>query len=435
MIALLSFISPIIFSALLIHRLLPSLHLTEKLGLGYLFGYGGLTLLLFGFGTINLSLSGGLATVLTIFFLITSLILYLTSPKTKVKKTPKWQPQEKLLLGAILLLGLAALLYSFWGVVSTWDALTLYDFRARRIVESGGFSLAANLQGSYFFGYPLHTSLSHVWLYLTGWTSPLIFYVSTYLSLLLVVYGRLRSEQGRMATLLGVFMLALAPHYFWHSQIAYTNLPYSTFIGLGTIYCYAYARSGKLSYLLISSLLTGLSTWVRSVEPFWLVNLGTLVLAIVFNRQYLSLIIPLTIILPIERVWKLYKAIAQSSLAESSLAQIVSTTQTITQTAQSEAGLSILTMSAQYFFTHALRPYAPVIILFLLTLLIKSVSRSREWWLEFQVASYYLLAYLGTFVFATSQSYWQQIPGSLERMMMFVSLPIIYGFIRGYKKV
>lgn len=413
-------------------RLTNSLHFGERLALGNLLGWGIFTFVLFLINITGVSLTGSNMGLTLALLLSLSVMIKRSKPAKNLKKKHNWTKLEKILfviLGVIL--GIV-LVNGVWGVVNTWDALTLYDFRSLRILETGSIAQSALIQGDYFYSYPLFTSLSHVWLYSLGLSSPMIFYAGIYLSLVTVFFFRLRKSVSRTLALVGALMLAIAPHYFWHAQIPYTNLPYSAFLGLGAVYI----LSGMP---IVGALLTGLSAWTRSVEPFWIANLLILVGMGIWRKDYLRTIFSLIVITPFERAWKIYVAHIHNVATANPVAQVVSTTKSIALDVASSSSspdkISIFADSLQFFIANAVRPYLPILILFSLSIALKIYRKSNNWWGELLVLMYFGIAYAGTYIFASSQPYWNEIPGSLERMMMFISIPTMYSFILNIKTI
>jgi hypothetical protein len=365
-----------------------------------------------------------------LYFFVKRFIPYDSKPQGE-----NWKKLDYCILGLIIILLGVVIINGLWNVVSVWDALTLYDFRALRIVETGSISQAATIQGDYFYSYPLFTSLAHVSLYLLGLKSPMIFYSLLFASFISVFYGLLRRSTSRTLSLFATLLLVIAPHLFWHAQIAYTNLPYTIYLGLGAIYIIEYYRTGKRTDALLGALLTGLSIWVRSVEPFWMVNILVLLGVTLYKRRYLDSILSLFIFIPLERVWKTYIAVARGMVAENPIGQVTNAVSSIVSSNPSSISTVPLIEIITYFLSYAVRPLSPVLILFFVGIAYKLSTRKKEWVGEIMLIGYYTIAFYGTYVFSYSQPYWRDIPGSLERMMMFISPIIIFIFAQVFTQL
>ena len=403
----------------------------------FLLGSGFVTLSLFIMNWLGVPVSL-LSLALSVTIFASLYLLYKRFvPKDPVRQKEAWSKVDYFFLTIIILLLLVVMINGLWGVVSTWDALTLYDFRALRIVETGSIAQSAQIQGNYFYAYPLFTSLAHVSLYLLGLTSPMIFYALLFTSFVFAFYQLLHRTLSRAWALFGSLLVIIAPHLFWHAQIAYTNLPYTIYLGLGAVYILEYARTGNRRDALFGAILTGLSTWVRSVEPFWLINIFTLLLITLSKQKFFDFLLSLVLFIPLERVWKVYVAMAHNVVAPTALGQVTNAVKTVatvvTNTTVSTSISKPIYPVITYFFANAVRPFVPVLALFALGIFFKVIHKSRAWLGEFMVFSYYCVAFYGTYIFSISQSYWDDIPGSLERMMMFISPIIIYNLFISIK--
>lgn len=413
----------------------PKRSLLENLSYGYLIGWPLFTLSLFLGNLLGLSFGLSPSTLLILVLILVVLVLryLLRVPRKFNLAVPNWssfKSLDRVLLSAVLLSIVVLVVIDLYGVVSDWDAITLYDFRAQMFAQYGGMSEAITAQGGYFYSYPLHTSLVHAWYYILGLVSPMTYYAGLFISFITVFYYSIRRFSSRTKSLIATLMLIVSPHLFWHAQIAYTNLPYSIYLGLGTIFIFSYSRSHLRSDALFAAIFTGLSLWMRSVEPFWLINIVVLLGLTLWRRQYLDTLLSLIIFVPLERVWKLFTAFSQgSSSAGNIVSQATGTLSIVTSQA------SVLPVVIPYFLHNAVKPFASVILLLGIMVAYKIFTRSRDWLGEFMVAGYFALAFYGTYIFALTQPYWNQIPGSLERMMMFISIPIIYIFTYSTKRL
>lgn len=414
----------------------PMRSLLENLSYGYLIGWPFFTLSLFLGNLLGLNFSRDESTIIilvlvSIMFLITRIFSKSSELPIHTKfTTDKFTITDYLIIQIIIMLLLSSYISDIYRVVSDWDAITLYDFRAQMFAKYGSMSEAITAQGGYFYSYPLHTSLVHAWYYILGFVSPMTYYAGLFISFITVFYYSVRRFSSRTKSLVATLMLIASPHLFWHAQLAYTNLPYSIYLGLGTIFILSYSRSHLRSDALFAAVFTGLSLWMRSVEPFWLINIVVLLGLTLWRRQYLDTLLSLIIFVPLERVWKLFTAFSQgSSSAGNIVSQATGTLSIVTSQA------SVLPVVIPYFLHNAVKPFASVILLLGIVVAYKLLTRSRDWLGEFMVAGYFALAFYGTYIFALTQPYWNQIPGSLERMMMFISIPIIYIFTYSTKRL
>lgn len=399
-----------------------------RLALSYLIALPLLTLLMFGSNLLGLPLTKTNVLILLGITLLPLIYLYPRLPHFHPPTTSSFSKLSKVLKVIIISLLTIVLINDSYRIVGEWDSLTLYDFRAQRIVETGSIAKAAEIQGSYFFSYPLFTSLFHAFMYLLGFGSPMLLYGLIFVSFISIFYSLLKSRVGESLALVGSLLLILAPHLFWHAQIAYTNLAYTSYLSLGALFLVNYHSNKNSLYAMLGMFLTGVSVWVRSTEPFWLGNLILFLFSTLSSFRLLDTLSGLLIFYPLQQLWKRYVAAAFHPLG-STFSQIQGSIQTVATAATSPNYYQLITESLLFYASSVIRPYAPVLLLFFVSLLILVTKRKFNFLLPALILFDLTIALVGTYTFAISQPYWREIPGSLERMMMFISPLIIYLFI------
>lgn len=402
-----------------------------RLALSYLIALPLLTLLMFGSNLLGLPLTSSNAFILLALTLLPIVFLYPRLPllPASIPSSSKLNTVLKVTVVSLLVI---VLFNDSYRIVGEWDSLTLYDFRAQRIVETGSIAQAAQIQGSYFYSYPLFTSLFHAFMYLIGFNSPMLIYGLIFVSFITIFYHLLRSRVGESLALLGSLLLILAPHLFWHAQIAYTNLAYAAYLSLGALFLLNYHTNKNSLYAILGMFMTGVSVWVRSTEPFWLGNLILFLFATLTSFRLLDTLSGLLIFYPLEQLWKRYVTAMFHPLG-STLSQIQGSVQTVSTAVTSPNYYQLMTESLVFYASSVIRPYAPVLLLFFVSLVIQVTKRKFNFLLPALILFDLSIALVGTYTFAISQPYWREIPGSLERMMMFISPLIIYLFISNLK--
>ncbi len=422
------FIVPL-FGYLITSAIWQKKSLLENLAYGYLIGWPLFTLALFianllglRFATIESSLV--LSSLLFIVIILRFIFRVPLNPNQHKINFYALTRLETVIFITIALLLITIFINSLYAIVVDWDSLTLYDFRARLFAQYGGMQEAIRAQGSYFNSYPPHTSLVHMWYYLLGFHSPMTYYGGLLISFVTAFYFSARRVSSRTISLLSSLMLVLAPHIFWHSQIAYTNLPYTVSLVMGTILIVEWVRTNKFSNLALGALLTGISVWIRHPEPFWMTNLLIVVAVSIYKRKP-WLILPYSIIFfPFERIWKVFVAGLAGASASGSLSEVSGGLATVTKL----SNMSVIMDVIQYLATTVARPYAPAFALFGFMILLKYLQRDKFWVAEFIVITNLALLSAGTLIFAMTQPYWQEIPGSLQRVSMIFTPLILYSF-------
>lgn len=300
----------------------------ERVGLAYGLGLGWLTFIMFLLSWARVSL--GVSTVAAAIALpAVFLLLYkrralpLTIPShlkvalTVFKRARSLRVGQTILVLALLLfITSSAVVATYWPVYS-WDALSLFDFRGRVLFPELG---VRGLKEAYYAHYPFLTSLGHTWLYRMGAANPKLMYPLFYLSLLLGFCGCLKRECPSLLSLAWSTVLVCTPIVYRQSTIAYTNLPFTFYYGLGTIYLCQWFSSRKRDSLVLSAVLLALSLWTRPAsEVLVFVNFTVVVAFCLSKRDWVD---PFVFVLPVLLIylpWILYQ---KYGLAELSIGEI-----------------------------------------------------------------------------------------------------------------
>lgn len=440
MLVIIAMLLIVLFGFLLVVILIPKMGFIERIGASFLLGLGIYTFLMFCYSTLGIRITF-ISTFLSLLILNILLLFLNRILKRKLnlgisdfinsfRQSPLIVKIAVILLG---LIGLMSLLFTLYYPVYIWDALALYDFRAKVIAETGYFSQIAN-NYFYFSQYPLLTSLSHTIVYLFGGNNPQFIYSLLYISFLFVFYGALREFASRKVSLLTTILLSSAPELFEHSTFAYTNLPYVIYITLGTIYMFIWIVKQKpVGYLILAGLLTGLSTWSRSSEPFWAVNLLIIFAYSLFKyrKHILSPIWYCLSFFPIKWIWlKVYYSVMGTSNSTMSFvaSELMGMKNSLFQYGFNFKRMIEVTI---FIYEKVVLTWYPLLLVFILFLLlnvlaIKSVKKQVIIFLVFLAINFGLLIY-GTYVYSLSFPYWEAIPDSARRMaMFFIPLMIFY---------
>ena len=425
-----------IFGYLITNSIWQKKPVLENLAYGYLIGWPIFTIALFIAQLLGLRFGLWESSLLLLILICLTLIIriILKIPLTIMQKSRNknnFTQLEYLLIILISFLLASSLLSGIYRVVSEWDALTLYDFRAKLFAQFGGMREAMLAQGSYFNSYPLHTSLVHMWYYLLGFLSPMTYYGGIFVSFVIAFYYSARRVSSRIISLLAALMLILSPHLFWHSQIAYTNLPYTISLVMGTILIIEWVKNDKISDLAVGALLTGVSVWIRHPEPFWMTNILIVLGASLYKRRFHPIILYLTLFLPFERIWKLFIANVNKTVAPQPLADISGGIITVANLST----IPILLSVVEFLVRNVFRPFIPVFIIYFCVIIWKLVRKDKFWLAELIILLNLGLLVSGTLLFAITQPYWQEIPGSLERIAIIFAPLILYSFVRAVEKI
>lgn len=409
--------------------IIKELPLLERIGLSYLLGVGFTTFLAFIYSWVGIKITIiSILVMLLIFIVIFRLACTLVKRKIAIKlpnvvnvyRNSKWY--EKVILLAIVFLILLSFSITLYYPVNAWDALALYDFRAKIIAQTGYFVQVSN-QFNYFSQYPLLTSLTHTIVYLSGGNNPQFIYSLYFLAFIIIFFSLIRKNSNRFISLLFTFLLLTSPTLFEHSTISYTNLPYTVYYVIGTIYLYFSVTQKRYDYLLISSLLFGLSTWVRSQEPFWLVGILVVLAYSIYKKSIFPLLVYLPGFLVIQRLWNLFQT--------HYINELFSTTGQFSFALKSLLGgvdfKRIMDISV-YTYQNVILPWGYIAQLFVVAVIIDFISGYKKKNLIFLsiIAANFLVLYAGTYLFSLMFKGWREIPDSASRMSMFFPPLMIY---------
>lgn len=309
----------------------------------------------------------------------------------------------------------------FWPVTD-WDALALYDFRAKVMVITG--SLAQGKELGYFFQYPLFTSALHAATYLSGLGVAKIWYALLYQASLAVFYALLRRRSSAVVSMWGTVFLATSPLLFQHSFMAYTNLSYTMLGSLGFMYLWQWWADGQDQDGTLGAMLVGLSTWVRISEPFNLVA-ALLVLCVLAKRawtrqlswqRWLHVACLLGLIVFTRYPWDM---LIKQTYGQNLATPINSLS--LVQTWSPSAFAGRVVEVVRYLWKNS----APVYLRYALVagLLVVIDLRHRRWQLVFAWFSILALMgmiFVGTLLLSFSLESWNRIGDSVARMSMFL---------------
>lgn len=410
----------------------------ERTGLAFLLGNGLSTFVWF-----LLYLAGTNFNLFTLFFsglivlIISSLLNKLCGFKSQNLIEKKPVDLDLKLVYFITVLLLISFLVASYNPISGWDAITLYDFRGHTIALN--HSLKDLLDNSYYVSYPLMISLDHAAIYMLGGMSAQGLHSLFLTSFAFVIYGRMSSWTNRRFALLTVLFIILNEEIFAHSTVAYVNLAYLIYLVAGILYIVTpLPRSRNLGYLFLGGLLTGLTTWIRSDVPFWMI--GTFLILIqgfVIQAKALS-ILSIYLIYMMRHTWlKFYMDILVSlrerNVGLSNPITMNALRQTVGNLPSAETVHEVQNNLPQimwYLYNHVFVPYRG---LWLLTIPIALFAAKRKnlrlFLLTIAIVMSAAMATIGVMLFSTTYPTWDLIGGSARRMMLFiVPLSIVASF-------
>ena len=418
------FLILLLFFGLLITILLKvKVGLAERLSLSYLLGIGLFTFFVFAFDllfNINYSINNTFSLLISLCVILFALKYKDTGNFFKSIKIEKEKPKTLTIIfwSFVILVFIYTLVANLYWPVYDWDALALYDFRAKVFLIDSNLIHAA-LNNSYFIGYPLLTSLAHLFVYQLGLQSPKLIYSFFYLTFIVVSYFSLKRSSNEKKAVFFTILLSLIPEILTHTTIAYTNMAYAIYLLIGTLYIFEHSKDNSMSVLLLSSIFIGLSIWCRSYEPFWIIPMMLVMFITIREHNIKSLLYCLAIICIFKFSWK-YFAIYINGFAPLTQSEAALSYLQIIKRINVDNILSI----AGYLFKYVYSTWGLLTILLTLTFLRSFTFNKKRNYLVIITILFIILLSVGTLVFSITYSSWQAIPDSARRMGMFF-LPLI----------
>jgi len=420
------FLLLLLFFGLLITVLIKTrVGLVERLSLSYLLGIGVFTFFVFVFNLI-FNVDYGVYNTLSILAGL-CIVLFIIKHKDVIEffkgiKFEKKKPKLETIVFYIIILSvfIYTLLINLYWPISDWDALAMYDFRAKILLIDTNLIHAAT-SNDYFLGYPLLTSLSHLFVYQFGLSNPKFVYSLLYVSFIIIFYHSLKRYISVKKAAFFTVILALSPEIFSHAAIAYTNLAYVVYLCTGTFYLYDWLKNRELSKLLLSGILIGLSTWTRSYEPFWLAPLFIVFLNVFKNRKWKDVASYLLVILTFYLPWKFFMSFVNKSLGSPSSSVVPSYLMLL-----KSVSLERIALVGSYLYQYVFSTWGLLFLLFVGTMLIVLLSKRTNKIFLYITILFFAILFIGTYFFFIVYPEWQSIPDSARRMSMFLIPLMLY---------
>jgi len=180
---------------------------------------------------------------------------------------PPWENvvSRSILLAVGILIGFNVLVSVGLSYYS-WDGIAIWGVKGYGIASEGTI-FAASEWGQTGTAFPMNIPIQiAIYKLLSGDLLPgskMIFSLF-FASLLLGTYRVLKELQvSNLVSLIGIFILATTPIVFQHATIAYTNLPFTFYICMGTFWGLRGLRQEKMTEIVFAGLLMALASWTR----------------------------------------------------------------------------------------------------------------------------------------------------------------------------
>jgi|GEM_PF-2920347 len=411
------------FGYLVVNLISPQVKYIEKISLSFIIGLGLYTFVIFIsnwlFGT-PIKISPIIA--ILAWLVMTAIYLNLCFKRKNIfpfqinnwsKRTLRWtlglSKFEKILFLILVFIFGSLLLSNLYWPIWSWDAVALFDFRARQILSFGQILGSFDLTPG---SYPLLTSLAHVLVYIVGGKNPQYLYFLFLLSPSIIFYLFLRRFMERSHSLISLILLTSLPLVTVQTQSALTDLPQSAFLLTGFIYLILGLHDDKKYYVVLSGLLFSLSMWARN-EPFWM--LAMLVLFIFsFKRKWFILDgVFLATIYAISYPWTNF-------IKTNAVPLVYAADQLDTHNIPLTNPMFWVVMP-EFIFKNIIFPVWPFFLAFLLLLVIRRKNLTEIVKLiTFSIFIILTFLVVGTSMFVITYPQWPALYNSLQRMLIFL---------------
>lgn len=283
----------------------------EKLGLSFLLGTGFSSLIYFLYIWRTDRIVSGEFWLMILFLFLIFLAINLIRKNYIAIKLPNNIPKFKwlpiLCWFVILFLFVCSIIITSYTPVHNPDSLYLFDFRAKVMHISHTLSEIRFIEN--WDVYPMFTSMIGLIWRFTGIENPSSYYPIMYLSFSFIFYSILKKFTNINIASIGTLLMYTTPVTFWQSQLdGMTNIPYTVFLCLSSLYILKMVRSGNLNFsdVFLSAIFLGLSAWTRGIEPLWIVPLFFVTLILVLKRKTLWLLIYYIFFSLIRELWQFF---------------------------------------------------------------------------------------------------------------------------------
>jgi len=401
----------------------------ERLGISFLLGNGLSTFVWFilyrlgaQFDLLTLGFSG-----LTVF-LVSYFINKLFKFKYQNLVIKKFTGLNLKIIYLVVILLLISFVIGNYNPISGWDAVALYDFRGHTIALN--HSLKDLTDGSYYLSYPLMISLDHAAIYMLKGISAQGLHSIILMAFIAVVYGRMLKWTNSRLSLLTILFIILNEEIFSHSTVAYTNLAYVVYLVAGFLYVISpKEKSRELGYLFVGGIMIGLTTWIRSDVPFWMMGIVLILIQGWKLRAKILAVFSIFLIYQIRHTWLSFftGVLISLSLRNEGLSNPI-TLNALKQISSSVPNIGIINKIIadlpeiiRYVYLYIFSPYRG---LWLLTIPIAAVVIKKKDYrlllLFLTILMSALMVTVGIMLFSATYPTWDQIGGSARRMMLFI---------------
>ncbi|PIY80165.1 MAG: hypothetical protein COY80_04315 [Candidatus Pacebacteria bacterium CG_4_10_14_0_8_um_filter_42_14] len=371
-----------------------------------------------------------------------SIFSFITSEKVKKMRPSRTRFSLPVIILATLCITLLVSSFIQTSVTNSldWDAVALYDARAKFLLDGVKFSEMKSLtsfdfkNGYYYSLYPPFTSILHFGWYRFGIPAPVPVLYSLFLVMFATgIFLMLHPRLGISWSLLATFIVIGQQNLFSTSIIAYSNLPYTLYLSLGILFLHRYLIDKKNWYLGFGIILVMSSQWIRFLEPSWLI------VVISFAAiSWKSLSLRRTIIPAI----LLTASCIISYVSWKYFAEVVSQKETIFQTSLLnflEPVLGIFTGSLLIISIAYLKMWGGTLIIYIGSIIaalnLQDEEAKADLFLVFLIVLSFSMYFFGLYFISFQFEWWPEMGGSLLRSSTFLLPVAVYLLTKATKQI
>lgn len=303
-----------------------------------------------------------------------------------------------------------------------WDAVALYDSRAKILQSGYKFSDMNKLSDYddknkyYYLLYPPVTTLEHLVWYKLEINSPVGLVYSIDLFVLALILLLIFSEFiGITGALVAVLLTISNKDIFSTSLIEYTNLPFTIFIVTGVMLTLLGLKTDKRYYYYIGFLLIASSSWVRYLEPVWLCVFVSLLVTTIVLKRFKNMLLPLVLGLVTMLSQYLSWGNFQQNVANSP------TIFNLTPLIVLESFTGVFTGAFLNVLIYYLSSFGIILIVYVVSLIKVNKNEPKEYLFVRLVIIISLLMYLaGIYGISFMFDWWKEMSGSLVRSSSYL---------------
>ena len=305
-----------------------------------------------------------------------------------------------------------------------WDAVALYDARAKFIQAGLNFSDMQRFseyddKNKYYYSlYPPYTSVLHYYWHKFFDTFPVSFLYAIFF--LIFTAGILSfgiDYVGFVGAVVFVSLVVSNKNVFSISLLEYTNLPFVVFVTFGSLALFKFIKEKNDYLLFLGFMLIGGSVWIRFLEPVWFFVLMSFSISIFSDKRYrlrrfvFLFIIGLFYVLIQYFSWSFFqKFVARSaSIFELSVLHVL------------DSFIGFFTGSLFNIFLFFAKSMGVSFFIFTLVLIGFGRRESREYlFLRLTILLSLLMYFVGMYSMSFIFDWWREMAGSLIRSSAYL---------------